>query len=58
MKCDGEIVHRMIRLIDLNEYKRQQAAPGIKVTGRAFGVGRRMPIAQRYDARKLNKGNK
>ena len=34
--------------VDLNEYKRAQAAPGLKVTSRAFGVGRRMPIAQRY----------
>jgi hypothetical protein len=32
----------------LNEYKREQAAPGFKVTSRAFGVGRRMPIAQKY----------
>ena len=36
------------RRVDLNEYKRAQAAPGIKVTSRAFGVGRRMPIAQKY----------
>ncbi len=36
------------RRVDLNEYKRQQAAPGIKVTSRAFGLGRRMPIAQQY----------
>ena len=36
------------RRVDLNEYKRAQAAPGIKVTSRAFGVGRRMPIAQHY----------
>ena len=36
------------RRVDINEYKREQAAPGIKVTSRAFGVGRRMPIAQRY----------
>ncbi len=34
--------------MDLNEYKRAQAAPGIKVTSRAFGRGRRMPIAQQY----------
>jgi NAD+ synthase (glutamine-hydrolysing) len=34
--------------VELNEYKRAQAAPGIKVTSRAFGVGRRMPIAQQY----------
>ncbi|MBA2270841.1 MAG: NAD+ synthase [Chthoniobacterales bacterium] len=36
------------RHVDLNEYKREQAAPGLKVTSRAFGVGRRMPIAQKY----------
>ena len=36
------------RRVDINEYKREQAAPGLKVTSRAFGVGRRMPIAQRY----------
>lgn len=41
-------VRRVIRLIDLSEYKRRQAAPGLKVTTKAFGVGRRMPIAQRY----------
>ena len=36
------------RRVDLNEYKREQAAPGIKVTSRAFGLGRRMPIAQKF----------
>jgi NAD+ synthetase len=41
-------VQRVVRLIDVNEYKRRQAAPGLKVTSKAFGVGRRMPIAQRY----------
>ena len=41
-------VERIVRLIDLNEYKRRQAAPGLKVTSKAFGVGWRMPIAQRY----------
>ena len=39
--------------VDLNEYKRAQAAPGIKVTSRAFGLGRRMPIAQQYVDRDL-----
>jgi len=39
---------RVVRLIELNEYKRRQAAPGLKVTTKAFGVGRRIPIAQRY----------
>jgi hypothetical protein len=34
--------------IDRNEYKRRQAAPGLKVTSKAFGMGRRMPIAQRF----------
>jgi NAD+ synthase (glutamine-hydrolysing) len=52
---DADMVNRIVRLIDLNEYKRKQAAPGIKVTGRAFGFGRRMPIAQRYDARRTEK---
>ncbi len=46
---DQAIVFKMVRLIDMNEYKRKQAAPGIKITGRAFGFGRRMPIAQRHD---------
>lgn len=41
-------VRKVIRLIDLSEYKRRQAAPGLKVTTKAFGVGRRVPIAQRY----------
>jgi len=50
---DPEMIHKMIRLIDLNEYKRKQAAPGLKITGRAFGFGRRMPIAQRYDNRRV-----
>ena len=41
----------IVRKIDLSEYKRRQAAPGIKITTKAFGVGRRMPIAQRFDPR-------
>jgi len=41
-----EVVKRVVVLIDRNEYKRRQAAPGLKITGRAFGFGRRMPIAQ------------
>ena len=45
---DEKTVRWVQRRVDLNEYKREQAAPGIKVTSRAFGVGRRMPIAQRY----------
>ena len=45
---DEATVERVVRLIDLNEYKRRQAAPGLKVTSKAFGVGRRIPVAQRY----------
>jgi NAD+ synthetase len=45
---DEKTVRWVQRRVDLNEYKRAQAAPGIKVTSRAFGVGRKMPIAQRY----------
>lgn len=45
---DEEVVRKIVRLIDLNEYKRRQAAPGLKVTSKAFGMGRRMPIAQRF----------
>jgi NAD+ synthetase len=47
---EEKTVRWIIRRVDLNEYKREQAAPGIKVTSRAFGIGRRMPIAQRYSS--------
>ncbi len=45
---DPETVRWVIRVVDRNEYKRKQAAPGLKVTSKAFGMGRRMPIAARY----------
>jgi NAD+ synthetase len=45
---DEKTVRWVQRRVDRNEYKREQAAPGLKVTSRAFGIGRRMPIAQRY----------
>ncbi|HWM25823.1 MAG TPA: NAD+ synthase [Chthoniobacterales bacterium] len=45
---DEKTVRWVQRRVDINEYKREQAAPGLKVTSRAFGVGRRMPIAQQY----------
>jgi NAD+ synthetase len=45
---DEKTVRWVQRRVDVNEYKREQAAPGIKVTSRAFGLGRRMPIAQKY----------
>jgi NAD+ synthetase len=45
---DPAVVAKVVKLIDRSEYKRRQAAPGLKVTSRAFGFGRRMPIAQNY----------
>ena len=45
---DEKIVRDVIRKVDVNEYKRKQAATGLKVTSRAFGVGRRMPIAAKF----------
>ena len=46
---DEPTVMRVVKLVDRSEYKRRQAAPGLKVTSRAFGFGRRMPIAQHYE---------
>ncbi len=43
-----DLVRDVVKKVDRNEYKRQQAAPGLKVTSKAFGIGRRFPIAQRY----------
>lgn len=45
---DPELVARITRLVDLNEYKRRQGAPGVKITPRAFGRDRRMPITNCY----------
>ena len=45
---DEDLVRKVIRLVDLNEYKRNQAAPGLKTTPLAFGIGRRIPIVQKY----------
>jgi NAD+ synthase (glutamine-hydrolysing) len=45
---DPKIVSQVIRLVDLNEYKRRQAPPGVKITPKAFGKDRRMPITNRY----------
>ncbi len=49
MNFDREIVKWVIRAVNKNEYKRRQAAPGLKVTSKAFGMGRRMMIAAKYD---------
>ncbi|QQL43771.1 NAD+ synthase [Sulfuriroseicoccus oceanibius] len=48
---DEETVKWIARRVDLNEWKRQQAAPGVRVTSKAFGMGRRIPIAQGYVGR-------
>ena len=45
---DEKTVRWVVRRVDLNEYKRAQAVPGLKVTSRAFGLGRKMPVAQRF----------
>ena len=45
---DLSLVQSVVARVDGNEYKRQQAPPGLKVTSKAFGIGRRYPIAQRY----------
>jgi NAD+ synthetase len=46
---DIELVRRVIRMVERSEYKRQQAAPGLKITAKAFGYGRRFPIAAKAD---------
>ncbi len=45
---DPELVHRLVRLVEINEFKRRQSAPALRVTRKAFGVGRRMPIARAF----------
>jgi NAD+ synthetase len=45
---DRELVERILKLVDTNEFKRRQAAPTIRVSSKAFGNGRQMPIAQRW----------
>jgi NAD+ synthase (glutamine-hydrolysing) len=46
--ADPDLVERIVTMIDRAEYKRRQAAPGIKITPKAFGRDRRMPITNRY----------
>jgi len=47
---DESVVQEVIRMVDRNEYKRRQAAPGIRITPKAFGRDRRIPITNRYRA--------
>ena len=46
---DIALVRNVIRMVDRAEYKRQQAAPGLKVSAKAFGYGRRFPIAAKIE---------
>jgi len=48
---DPEMVQRIIRMVDRNEYKRRQSPPGIKITSRAFGKDWRLPITNRYQGK-------
>ena len=45
---DAALVHRVLRLVNLNEYKRYQTPPTLRVSSKAFGMGRRMPIVGKY----------
>ncbi len=45
---DAAIVNDVVNKINFSEYKRRQAAPALKISPRAFGMGRRIPIAQRF----------
>ncbi len=46
--ADPDLVHRVVGMIDRAEYKRRQAPPGVKITPKAFGRDRRLPITNRY----------
>jgi NAD+ synthetase len=49
MGLEPAVVRRTVRLIETSEYKRRQACPGLKVTSKAFGYGRRIPVAKRIE---------
>jgi len=50
LNFDRETVRWVVRAVDRNEYKRRQAVPGLKITSKAFGSGRRMPIAAKFES--------
>lgn len=54
---DEELIDRILKLVDINEHKRYQAAPGLKMSAKAFGVGRRWPVVQGWtgEEKKINK---
>jgi NAD+ synthase (glutamine-hydrolysing) len=43
---DEDLVNKVLRMVDINEFKRNQAAPALRVSSKAFGYGRRYPIVQ------------
>ena len=47
-KAPVVLVRKVLRMIDRAEYKRQQAAPGLRITSKSFGTGRRFPVAQGF----------
>lgn len=49
-----DMVMSMLRKVDANEFKRKQAAPGLRVTGKAFGAGRRLPIVMKWDRKRAD----
>ena len=50
MGFDETIIKKVIKMVDASEYKRRQSPPGIKITPRALGKDRRMPITNRYES--------
>ena len=48
MGFDEEVVKKVVSMVDRNEYKRRQSPPGIKITPKAFGKDRRMPITNHF----------
>ncbi|MCC5926733.1 MAG: NAD+ synthase [Bacteroidetes bacterium] len=50
---DAQTVDHVIKLVDLNEYKRRQSPPGLRLSAKAFGIGRRLPIVQRWTGHEL-----
>jgi NAD+ synthase (glutamine-hydrolysing) len=48
MGFEPDLVERVTRLVDVSEYKRRQTPPGVRVTSKAFGKDRRLPITNRY----------
>ena len=48
MGYDAQVVRQVMAAVDRNEYKRRQAPPGVKITPKAFGKDRRLPVVNRY----------